>query len=151
MNVSFFFLFVCFCCPLLAVAPDRIPCVEELEVHFFSPPLVNQALNFYQVRQELWPLINNELEERSKAVPRLMIEASANMVPNPIEYPMQKRKTAELLKKVLFKLFEDVLTKNYANKAGVTTPAFNYVFEQQKDRFVHCFGPEVEQMFKERE
>lgn len=143
--------FFCFCCPLIAVAPDRIPCVEELEVHFFSPSVVNQALNFYQVRQELWPLINTELEERSKTVPRLMIEASSNMVPNPIEYPMQKRKTAELLKKVLFKLFEEVLIKYYANKAGVTAPAFNYVFEQQKDRFVQCFGPEVEQMFKEKE
>lgn len=148
MNLYFLFGSFAFMASFLsAVVPDPIPCVMDLETHFFSPQIVNQALSFYHVREELWPLINKELEEKNKEVPRLMIKWTANMVPNPIEYPMQKLQTAEVLKKVLFSLFQEILAKYYVDRVGVTAPAFNYIFEQQKDRFIFCFGEEVQKMF----
>lgn len=134
--------------PLIAVVPDRIPCVDDLEVHFFVPESVNQSLNFYGVREELWVPINIDLQERSKEVPQLMIKASAYMVPNPIEYPMQKLQTVKLLRKVLFDVFKEVLLKYYVGGQEVTVPAFNYIFVQQKERLVDCFGEEVQKIFE---
>src|ERR1700730_12721094 len=80
------------------VVPDPIPCVKELELHFFPEHLVSQALSLYNVRQELWLPIYQSLKSRTFEVPERMNMRTSYMVPNPIEYPMQRGPTAKILK-----------------------------------------------------
>ncbi len=39
---------------LPTVVPDPVRCVKDLELYFFDPSLVNQALDIYNIQQELW-------------------------------------------------------------------------------------------------
>lgn len=132
-----------------AVAPERVPCVENLQIHFFVDSLVNQSLSFYDVRQELWVPINEELREKSKEIPAMMIKKTARLVPNPLEYPMQKFETAKLLKETLFDVFSSVLHKYNVDEAWRIEAAFNTLFLQRRAAFVDCFGPESQTLFKQ--
>lgn len=130
-----------------SVVPDRIPCFDALEIGFFSEPIVNQALSLYNVRQELWVPINELLKQKSLKVPERMKMQTAYMVPNPIEYPMQRAVTAKILKQVLFEILEEVIhqypTTEIPGEPANARLIFDYIFSQQFPEFLKCFGPEV--------
>lgn len=128
---------------LPTVVPDPVPCVLDLETRFFAEPIVNQGLSLYNVRQELWPLINESLRGKSVDVPRRMKQRTAYMVPNPIEYPMQKAATAKILKEVLFEVFMEVMRENYMGGSPDAAVAFDYIFTERLPDFIRCFGPEA--------
>lgn len=127
-----------------SVVPDRVPCVSILETHFFVEPIVNQALSLYNIRQELWLPINEILQAKSAQVPERMKRKTAHMVPNPIEYPMQRAMTAKILKDVLFEVFREALRVYHVDDKA--EHAFNYIFREQLPQFVRCFGPEAKKL-----
>jgi hypothetical protein len=127
---------------LPTVVPDPIACVVELETRFFVSSIVNQGLSLYRVRQELWMPINESLRQRSLEVPDRMKKKTAYMVPNPLEYPMQKAATAKILKEVLFEVFTEALRENYVT-GGTVDLIFEYIFNEQLPNFIKCFGIEA--------
>lgn len=124
---------------LPSVVPDPIPCYQELSTHFFDPLIVNQALSLYGVRQELWQPIIQTLQGKSLTVPDRMKQRTAFMVPNPIEYPMNRVDTAKLLKSVLAEVFYEALQANYISPFN-SNEIFEYIFSQQLPAFNQCFG-----------
>lgn len=140
-----------FCCfgslaALPTVVPDPIACLMDLETHFFVEPIVNQGLSLYDIRQELWIPINISLQQKSRTVPDRMKKETAFMVPNPIEYPMQRLPTATILKKVLFEVFLEAMDDYWVNERPRSDNIFAYIFSQQFPRFTACFGEEVREL-----
>ncbi len=138
---AFFYFFQIGALP--TVVPDPIPCVEKLQTNFFLENLVNQGLSLYDVRQELWAPIRVVLQQKSLEVPDRMKRQTAFMVPNPLEYPMQRGAVAKILKAVLSDVFRETIeqvdpaSKLYANAI------FEYIFAARLPAFVDCFGPEA--------
>ena len=128
---------------LPTVVPDRIPCFVDLETLFFNEYIVNQGLSLYSIRQELWVPINGALKRKSSEVPERMKMRTAFMVPNPIEYPMQRGLTAKILKEVLFEVFLEVMREYQANERPTADFVFDYIFTEQLPNFVKCFGEEA--------
>lgn len=129
-----------------AVVPDRIPCVRDLETKFFFEPLVNQGLSFYGVREELWLPINIALQRNSASVPDRMKTATAFMIPNPLEYPMQKGAVAKILKEVLLAVFLESMSQYGVNQRPFADRIFEYIFAQQSPLFIRCFGEEAKKL-----
>ncbi|MFI0435192.1 MAG: hypothetical protein ACH350_05630 [Parachlamydiaceae bacterium] len=125
------------------VVPDPIPCFLALERDFFFEPIVSQGLSLYNVRQELWIPINQLLRKKSVEIPQRMKERTSFMVPNPIEYPMQKGKTARILKEVLLEVFKEVMSEYRSYEVPNPDLIFDYIFLQRFPDFVRCFGSEV--------
>lgn len=128
---------------LPTVVPDRIPCLVILETGFFVESIVNQGLSLYNVRQELWLPINEHLRNISLEVPERMKKRTAYMIPNPIEYPMQKAATAKILKDVLGEVFNEVLRQYPTHEIPNSNMIFEYIFSRRFPEFIKCFGPEV--------
>lgn len=128
------------------VVPDPIACVKNLELNFFEEKIVYQGLNFYGIRQELWSLIYQMLRRKSTEVPGRMKRKTAFMVPNPIEYPMQKGLTAKILKEVLFEVFLETMRFYQLNERPTADFVFDYIFARQLSNFVNCFGKEAEKL-----
>ena len=63
------------------------------------------------------------------------------MVPNPIEYPMNPKATAEILKRVLMDFFYATMTRYQVNERPTSDFIFDYIFTRQLYKFVDCFGP----------
>ena len=125
-----------------SVIPDRLPCLMELETHFFDSKLVYQALSLYQIPQGLWSPIDQSLQTRSRDIPHLMKQKTAFMVPNPIEYPLQKEATAKILKQILFDVFLQALRDNQIMERPTVDFIFDYIFLQQMPLFEKCLGPQ---------
>jgi hypothetical protein len=144
-----FAAFVLYTLPSVAlptVVPDPIRCVRDLELHFFDPALVNQALDIYNIQQELWYPINQMLLQKSLEVPQRIKRRTAYMVPNPIEYPMQMGAAAAILKEVLFEVFLETMRFYQANERPAADYIFEYMFSRQFPKFVRCFGEEAKRL-----
>lgn len=131
---------------LPSVVPDPNPCLLILETHFFQEGIVNQALSLYNVRQELWLPINQRLKQKNFEIPERMKVKTAYMVPNPIEYPMNKAVTAKILKEVLYEIFMEVVREYRVGASASPEYIFDYIFSQNLPKFIDCFGPAAEKL-----
>lgn len=129
-----------------AVIPDPIPCFKDLQINFFRESLVYQSLSLYKIPQGLWEPISKTLRMKSYQVPERMRRVTANMVPNPIEYPMQREETAKILKKVLMDIFYETMTKYQVNERPTADFIFDYIFKNQLQLFINCFGEEARKL-----
>ncbi len=127
-------------CAVPSVAPDPIKCIKDLELNFFDPYIVNSALSMYDIREELWPLINEMLKRKSFSVLDRMKRKTAYMVPNPIEYPLQPEAAAKVLLDVLREVFLETLNFYYIDRQPRADFIFNYIALQQQPKISACFG-----------
>lgn len=120
-------------------------CLQDLEVNFFNPKLVNEALSLYSIDMNTWPLINQELKRRAQGIPSIMKKRTDSMSPSPLEYPFQPLITGEILRQVLLETFTGVFT-DFRLSSGVIASddnireMFGYIRRQQKDRIEACLG-----------
>lgn len=129
--------------PLKSEVFDRSRCLNNLETTFFERKIVTRALSLYEIPQSLWEKIKYQLELESRSVPERMRRVTAGMVPNPIEYPIQPGLAARILKDVLFDVLFDTLKKYQVDERPTADYIFDYIFSQQINRFIDCFGEEV--------
>ncbi len=129
-----------------SVTPDSVACFKDLQINFFQENLVSQALSLYNIPQGLWGPISLTLKTTSYQIPERMKKLTANMVPNPIEYPMQRGPTAQLLKRVLKDVFYETMKKYQVNERPTADFIFDYIFTKQLPKFVFCFGEEAKSL-----
>lgn len=129
-----------------AVVPDPIPCVRDLETRFFDERIVNQGLSLYNIRQELWVPINVLLRQKSMSIPDRMKKRTAFMVPNPLEFPMQRAETAKILKDVLFEVLLETMREYQANERPTVDFIFDYIYSEQFPLILKCFGNGARQL-----
>ena len=116
------------------------PCYRDLEVNFFNPTLVNEALSLHSVFQSSWSLINYELQKNVRRVPELVKARAREMERNPFEPTFQPQEASALLRQVLFDVFSQTLAEfNITNQNNVDE-MFQYIRERQSHRFLACFG-----------
>ena len=137
---------------------DPSPCLKDLQLHFFETSRVNEVLSMYQVRQELWNPIVLDLQFRTLEVPEIMKRMTNRMVPNPIEYPMNKFETARLLKTSLLQVFRESLKETNATQRGLIHVQestidlmFNYLLYKKLPKLIDCFGPKVQELVPQLE
>lgn len=129
---------------------DLTNCMRALERSFYREDLVYQAFSFYNVPQGLWVPIYLNLVQKSSEIERRLKKETANMVPNPIEYPMDADAARELVKKALLEAFMAAFAEStalFSQNAFYYSDAdlqnmFNYIYSNQKDKFIDCFGEE---------
>lgn len=126
-----------------AIVLDPLPCLANLEVNFFDPALVNQALSLYNVPQGTWTVIIQSLREKSASVPERLKRKTARMFPNPLAYPLEKGPTAKLLKETLYEVFVEALAENAVHEQPTVSLMFDFIFSRQMPQLVQCLGPEV--------
>lgn len=127
-----------FCLPTVVL--DPVHCVEELEQNFFQSRVVFQSLSLHEVRQELWVPIIQLLQVKSREIPDRIKRKTAFMVPNPFEYPMNKRKAEKILKQVLYEVFVDTMRFYNNNGQPQMDLVFNDIFEKRETAWKRCFS-----------
>lgn len=128
------------------VVPDPRPCLKDLQTHFFREDILYEALSLYHIPQGIWSPIYQELQLKSREVPDRMKKRTAYMVPNPLEYPINREFTARLLKVVLFEIFMETMNDNRTNEQPTSTYIFDFVFSKRMPDLKACLGEEVEKL-----
>lgn len=144
-KIAILFLLLLISCLKLQAYNDQPRCLQDLEVNFFNPQIVSEALSLYSVDMNIWPLVNQELKRRSLGVPSIMKQRSDRMSPSPLEYPFQPLIVGEMLRQILLDIFTSVIS-DFRLSSGIVTSddsireMFGYIRRQQKGRIEACLG-----------
>jgi hypothetical protein len=125
---------------LTAVAPVISNCLRDLETNFFETNYVQEALSLYEVPQGLWGPITQDLQRKSIGVPERMKKRSENMVPNPLEYPVQPEEVARLLRATLYEVYMETMNYYGTNERPSVDLIFAYIFNSQMPKIERCLG-----------
>jgi|694.fasta_scaffold01263_29 hypothetical protein len=146
LKFLFFLLLVLFKPYLGAQLP---PCFSQIESEFFNYTVVAQAFANSNVQQSSWQPIYNQLQQNVRYVPAMVEQAAAQMNPNPLN-PFQPLVAAELLRRVLYKIFHDtviansyLITNRTISESDINL-MFMYIRAQQSNLFSACFGEQSE-------
>jgi len=127
---------------ILSAYNDEPGCYKDLKLTFFSPDLVKQALSMHYrtISQSDWGPIVDLLQSRSQDVPEIIKIRANRMNPNPLEYPFDGSRAAELLYQTVYEIFSDVLHGYNVGNDGQIREMFNYIKQQQSMRLQPCLG-----------
>lgn len=119
-------------------------CFKDLEINFFQPSLVSQALSLHHVDQSIWTPINQYLQEASKKVPAIIKAKAEKMNPNPLTPKFIPEVAFQLLNETLFQIFSDVMIQyNSYQQLNINgddiRSMFEYIKEKQSRRLEPCF------------
>lgn len=129
---------------------DLKKCMQALERDFYQPDLVYKAFSFYNIPQGLWVPLYLDLQKKSLQIDGVLKQVTADMVPNPLEYPYNAEAARTLLKKALYSAFVQSFVESTAlfpQNSFYIGPAelqnmFDYIYAKQHYKFIECFGPE---------
>lgn len=126
-------------------AYDASPrCYRELQLHFFRPELVQQALSMHHVPQSAWIPITQVLTSQSTQVPRYIREKARRMQPNPFDPVFLPEVALGLIEETLFQIFSTTMAP-YMNYQAVVinqgdiADMFRYIRNKQEKAFLRCF------------
>ncbi len=136
----FFTLLTLFIHPISAKPPE---CYFEIERTFLNPYYVIQAFSLNRIiYQGAWNGIVGQLNTNAKRIPMMVKQRASKMNPNPFNDPFQPKEAGEVFEKVVV----EVLTMTLGPYEIVSPPQiqkiFNYVREQQQNKWNACFGEE---------
>jgi hypothetical protein len=129
--------------PLLGWS-DEPSCVREIEREFFNPVFVSQALSLHDVSQSAWSEVNRVLKQKNGDIPGRVRDRAAKMNPNPFDTPFQAKEAKQVLQDVLYEILTETLASFNITDPTEIREMFNYIREQQADKFIRCFGKDDE-------
>jgi hypothetical protein len=135
-----------FCFSNFLQAFDASPnCYKDLELNFFQPALVSQALSMHHVDQSSWTPIVQILKEASKKVPATIKTKARNFKPNPFEPVFIPEVAMQLLEETLFEVFYGVMISyNPYQQIRINgddiRDMFSYILNKQAKKMEGCFG-----------
>jgi hypothetical protein len=94
------------------------------------------------VSQSAWTEINRVLKQNSGVIAGRVRDRAARMNPNPFDTPFQAQDASKVLQEVLLDYFTETLRGFNIIDPTEIREMFNYIKEQQSDKFVRCFGKE---------
>lgn len=131
--------------PLLVDAYDASPrCYHDLQVHFFRPELVQQALSMHHVPQSVWAPITQVLNGESARIPGYLRDKARKMKDNPLDPVFQPEVALALLEDTLLEVFSFALMPYMNYQAviinqGDVQDMFQYIRKKQEKTFIKCF------------
>lgn len=128
-----------------AEAYDASPrCFRDLELNFFQPALVSQALSNHRVDQSVWTPINQILKESSRQVPSLLRERVKYLNVNPLSPVFIPEPALKILEEILFRIFSETLI-SYNSYQDLRINGediknmFDYIKREQASKIENCF------------
>lgn len=143
--ICFIFLSLISCLEAYDASPR---CYKDLELNFFQPSLVTQALSLHHVDQAIWTPILHLLQENSKKVPSMVRLKAKNLRPNPFAPVFIAEDVKLILMETLYEVFfSSVSSYNFYQNLHINADdiraMFQYITDKQERRINNCFGVPV--------
>jgi hypothetical protein len=113
-------------------------CSRELLISYFPKVFVTETLKKYNVPQDKWDAIANDLAEKDKQVIKTVEEKASKMNPNPLKDPQQRQAAVKLFRETLTDLFSSTLNANGITDNKQISDMLNDIQQQKAKRFAMC-------------
>jgi hypothetical protein len=120
-------------------------CYKDLELNFFQPALVSQALSMHHVDQSSWNPILQTLKESSKKVPGMIKAKAKRYTPSPFEPLFIPEIAKQILEETLYEVFfNTIVSYNRYQQIRLNGDdiriMFMYILSKQEKKMESCFG-----------
>lgn len=113
-------------------------CSRELLISYFPKVFVTETLKKYNVPQEKWETIANDLALKDKEVIKTVEEKAAKLNPNPLKDPQQRQAAVKLFRETLTDLFAGTMKANGVTDEKQISEMLNDIQQQKAKRFAMC-------------
>lgn len=127
----------------LQVPPTTPPgledeCSRELLISYFPKVFVTETLKKYNVPQDKWDAIANDLSIKDKQVIKTVEDKASKINPNPLKDPQQRQAAVKLFRETLIDLFSSTMKANGVSDDKQIQDMLNDIQQQKAKRFAMC-------------
>lgn len=113
-------------------------CSKELLLTYFPKPFVNETLKKYNVPQDKWDAINQQLSEKDKQVISIVEDKASKMNPNPLKDAQQRQAAVKIFRETLRQIFSEVMKNNGITDEKQLEAMLDDIQQQKARRFAQC-------------
>lgn len=113
-------------------------CSRELLISYFPKAFVTETLKKYNVPEDKWNAITEDLAQKDKQVIKTVEEKASKMDPNPLKDPQQRQAAVKLFRETLTDLFSSTLKANGVTDEKQILDMLNDIQQQKAKRFAMC-------------
>lgn len=113
-------------------------CSRELLISYFPKVFVAETLKKYNIPQDKWDAITNDLAQKDKEVIKTVEERASKVNPNPLKDPQQRQAAVKLFRETLTDLFSSTLKANGITDDKQIADMLNDIQQQKAKRFAMC-------------
>lgn len=113
-------------------------CSKELLLAYFPQAFLDETLMKFNVPQDQWAKINEELSAKDKEVIGIVEEKAAKITPNPLKDPQQRRTAVKIFRETLLELFTSVMNEHNITDTAQIQAMLDDIQQQKAKRFAQC-------------
>lgn len=113
-------------------------CSKDLLISYFPKVFVTETLKKYNIPQEKWDAITDDLTQKDKQVIKTVEERASKINPNPLKDPQQRQAAVKLFRETLTDLFSSTLKANGITDDKQISEMLNDIQQQKAKRFAMC-------------
>lgn len=113
-------------------------CSKELLIAYFPQTFLNETLQKFNVPQDQWAKINEELAAKDKEVIGIVEDKASKINPNPLKDPQQRRTAVKIFRETLLELFTSVMNQHNITDASQIQSMLDDIQQQKARRFAQC-------------
>ncbi|MEC7839548.1 MAG: hypothetical protein VX777_05880 [Chlamydiota bacterium] len=113
-------------------------CSKDLILSYFPEKIVNNVLQSYNIAQELWPAINEDLKSQDAIIVSKVEDKTKSMNPNPLRDPAQKDIAVNIFRETLYETFSDVMKKYGVDSPEQSQAMMNQIQYEKAEHFKRC-------------
>jgi len=113
-------------------------CSKELLISYFPEPFVNDVLSEYEISKDLWPQINQALQDQDRTIISTVEAKASKMNPNPLKDPSQRNAAVSIFKETLYETFAAVMNKYGIDDKSQISAMLDEIQYKKAKRFREC-------------
>ena len=119
-------------------------CSPEVLVVYFPGIVVRETLNRFEVPEDKWNFIIEELNEKENQIIKIIENKASGIDPNPLKYPQQRQIVLKITRETLFEIFAEALKKHGFTDESKVQPMLDDIQKQIALRFAECMQKHTE-------
>lgn len=113
-------------------------CSKDLLLAFFPKVFVNETLKKYNVPEDQWEAINQELSKKDKDVIKTVEQKAEKISPNLLKDPQKRQIAVKLFRETLFESFSTVMKAHGITDDAQIQTMLDDIQKQKETRFAEC-------------
>ncbi len=114
-------------------------CSQEALVTNFPPTLLQETLQQFNIPQDQWAAIRQELSAKDKAFVKNLEEKASRMEQNPFLDPQERQAAVKLFRDTLYESFSEVMKAHGITDETLVHAMLDDIQQKKAKAFARCF------------
>lgn len=118
-------------------------CYRQLQEEAFPYQRVVQAFDAANITNTSWAYLYSQLQTAKRQIPDMVRREADKLSPNPLNDPFQPELAVELLRRVEYTVFFNVMNATQYNIISDINQMFAFIFQTHASKIYQCLGVDI--------